>query len=73
MSQDENQSSSGREQLDAVLREYGGLEGLARAIGQGDPVAYRYEPCANDNTRRNAAGPLRRLWTRLLGLMAVAT
>lgn len=35
--------------LETVSREYGGLEGLARKIGQGDPLAYRFEPAANDN------------------------
>ena len=35
--------------LEAILREYGGLEGLARKIGQGDPLAYRFEEAANDD------------------------
>jgi hypothetical protein len=35
--------------LNAILRKYGGLEGLARKIGQGDPLAYRFEPAANND------------------------
>ena len=35
--------------LETILREYGGLEGLARKIGQGDPLAYRIEEAANDD------------------------
>jgi hypothetical protein len=38
-----------QDDLDEILREYGGLEGLARKIGQGDPLAYRFEPAANEN------------------------
>ncbi len=37
------------DELEATLRRYGGLEGLARRIGQGDPLAYRFEPAANDD------------------------
>ena len=33
--------------LDTILRKYGGLAGLAREIGQGDPAAYQFEPGAN--------------------------
>ena len=34
--------------LETISREYRGLEGLARKIGQGDRLAYRFEP-ADDN------------------------
>jgi len=37
------------DELNKILREHGGLEGLARKIGQGDPLAYRFEPAANDD------------------------
>jgi len=35
--------------LDKILREHGGLVGLARKIGQGDPLAYRFEDAAGDD------------------------
>jgi hypothetical protein len=37
-------------ELDALLREHGGLEGLARELGQFDPPSPRFEPPANENT-----------------------
>jgi hypothetical protein len=38
------------DELNKILRKYGGLEGLARRIGQGDPLAYRFERADNDNS-----------------------
>jgi len=35
--------------LDTLLREYGGLDGLARELGQHDPNARYWEPAANEN------------------------
>jgi hypothetical protein len=48
-------------ELDKILREHGGLEGLARKIGQGDPLAYRFEDAANDDEPPRVG-----LWQRLL-------
>ena len=70
MSHDEDRDPDGREELNAVLRKYGGLEGLARLIGQTDPLAYRYEPRVNDNPpRHNAPGTLQRFWKRFSRLL----
>ena len=55
-----------RDGLDSHLREHGGLEGLARKIGQGDPLAYRFEPADNDN-----ALPPRSWWTSAANLVSV--
>jgi hypothetical protein len=35
--------------LDTLLRDNGGLAGLARELRQGDPSAMRHEPAANEN------------------------
>jgi hypothetical protein len=35
-----------RDDLDALLRDHGGLEGLARELGQHDPAAVLYEVAA---------------------------
>jgi hypothetical protein len=35
--------------LETLLRDHGGLEGLARELGQDDPNARLYEPPANEN------------------------
>ena len=53
--------------LDMILRKYGGLEGLARKIGQGDPIAYQFEPGANDNESQHDT-----LWARLLSRLGLA-
>jgi hypothetical protein len=53
--------------LDKILTEHGGLEGLARKIGQGDPIAYRFEPAENDNQV-----PRIGLWRRLLRSLGLA-
>jgi hypothetical protein len=37
-----------RDNLDTLFREHGGLEGLARELGQHDPAAVLYDD-ANDN------------------------
>jgi hypothetical protein len=44
-----------RSDLDALLREHGGMEGLARELGQGDPAAALYED-ANDNNGPTRSG-----------------
>ncbi len=38
--------------LDALLRDYGGLEGFARELGQLDPNERFYEEAANDNATK---------------------
>ena len=52
--------------LETISREYGGLEGLARKVGQGDPLAYRFEPAANDNEPPTVVGALLFLLHRLI-------
>jgi hypothetical protein len=48
--------------LDTLLREHGGLGGLARELGQHDPNVTAFEPAANDN-----ASPARlSLWREVL-------
>jgi len=37
------------DELSALLRDRGGLEGLARELGQDDPNAWAFEPAANEN------------------------
>jgi hypothetical protein len=37
--------------LDKLLHEHGGLEGLARELGQDDPTRRRWEPAANKNAQ----------------------
>jgi hypothetical protein len=54
-----------RNDLDALLREHGGLEGLAREIGQHDPAAALYED-TNDNDQPTPAG-------RFVGWLLIAT
>jgi len=51
--------------LRGLLRDHGGLNGLARELGQHDPVAVLYED-ANDNEPRERVG----LWRRLMGLLS---
>lgn len=43
--------------LNAFLAEHGGLEGLARELGQSDPRSVIFEPAANENvpSRRKSA------------------
>jgi hypothetical protein len=38
-----------QDDLEAFLREHGGLDGIAREVGQHDPLASRFEPAANEN------------------------
>ncbi len=50
----------GEPDLDRLLRERGGLEGLARELGQyGRPSAFK--PSANENEPEQSLGLLRRL------------
>lgn len=51
--------------LHTLLYERGGLEGLARELGQHDPAARLYEPAANEN---KPVGLWRRLIDRLHNL-----
>ncbi len=53
-----------RDDLDAILRDHGGLVGLARKLGQVDPNALLYEPAANENEPRERVG----LWQWILSL-----
>jgi hypothetical protein len=50
--------------LRTLLRDHGGLEGLARELGQHDPAAVLYQD-ANDNEPPKRKGLLRRLLGRL--------
>lgn len=51
--------------FEAFLNEHGGLQGLARELGQQDPNAWLYEPAANDDEP-----PKRALsWRRVLGFL----
>lgn len=47
--------------LDAILRDAGGLEGLAEQLGQNEPNAKAFEGWANDNEPRKRV----RLWRRM--------
>lgn len=47
--------------LDRLLREHGGLDGLAAELGQHVPNAKLFEPAANEND-----APRLSLWRRLL-------
>jgi hypothetical protein len=60
-----NRSRSGDEELDALLRTHGSLEGLARELGQYGPSAKLHEPAANENAQRNGGC----LWQRLLAML----
>jgi hypothetical protein len=51
--------------LDALLREYGGLNGLARELGQHGRTFIADDDQANDNEPRSPVGMLGRLSTRL--------
>ena len=51
--------------LDALLREHGGVDGLARELGQHDPTAWLDEGAANENEPRERVGLWRRLWALL--------
>jgi hypothetical protein len=53
--------------LEILLREHGGLEGLARELGQYGPADGAYEPAGNDNTPSGRGG----FWRRVLALMGV--
>jgi hypothetical protein len=46
--------------LDTFLRDHGGLDGLARELGQDDPKRQRWGAPANENAQPRV-GPLRRL------------
>lgn len=48
--------------LDALIRAHGGLEGLARELGQHGPTFIANEDGANENEPRERVG----LWRRLL-------
>lgn len=50
-----------RDDLAGLLRDHGGLEGLARELGQLDPAGL-YEPAANENEPRERVGLWRWLW-----------
>jgi hypothetical protein len=56
---------AGPNNLAAFLREHGGLEGLAKWLGQHDSSATVGESEANDNRPRKRAGIWRQLWIRL--------
>lgn len=56
---------AGPNNLAAFLREHGGLEGLAKLIGERDPGARTTESEANDNRPRKRVRLWRQLWTRL--------
>ena len=47
----------------AFLREHGGLERLAKLLGERDPSARATESEANDNRPPKRVGLLRQLWT----------
>jgi len=51
--------------LDAFLREHGGLQSLARELGQDDPNARLFAPGANDDDRPEPV----RLWRRIVRLL----
>lgn len=53
--------------LDTLLREHGGLEGLAGELGQSDPNAWLNEPVANENEPARLG-----LWHRLLRRRRIA-
>jgi len=55
----DDQSPSGDENLDALLRHHGGLKGLSRELGQ-DATASEYDLPANDN-----ADARLRFWRRI--------
>ena len=52
------------EELQSLLRDHGGLDGLARELGQYDPAAVLYED-SNDNEPPKRVGLWRRLLRRL--------
>lgn len=66
MKQGQNRNLNARDELDAVLREHGGIDGLARRIGQGDPLAYRFEPAANENAPPRLITRVRAWFLRLI-------
>jgi hypothetical protein len=55
---------AGPNNLAAFLREHGGLEGLAKLLGEHDPSAEIVESEANDNRPPKRVGLLRLLWAR---------
>jgi hypothetical protein len=48
--------------LDKQLREHGGFEGLARKLGQDDPMRRRWAPPQNENMPRKSPGFRQRIW-----------
>ncbi len=63
------QRTQRQDDLDESLRQYSGLEGLARKIGQGDPLAYRFEEAANDDESPTLSA---RVWAWLCRIVAKA-
>ena len=67
-------------EFQSFLREHGGIDGLARKLGQCDAIARRFEPGANDNVqvklyrerhyRPNASLVRRLLLCRMVGQAA---
>lgn len=54
--------------LEEFLRDRGGLEGLARELGQDDPARQHWQPPANENNRIKGATFGKRLYRLLLRL-----